>query len=169
MREIDKVLDASEKILWEGKPQFLPFILGTFVRILSLGLVAGLFGYYFAKFGADAATIRIGKVIIEAVLVAVVLLVGYGTVGYFFIWYAITNKRVIFQSGIIGRDFGIVDYDKINDMAVMVGIIDKVFGKNSGNISISGGRTITTRTRTGTHTRNVPFFPPEHCRSLRSI
>jgi len=35
MRELDKVLDKSEKVLWEGKPNFLPFI-GGFGLILSI-------------------------------------------------------------------------------------------------------------------------------------
>lgn len=68
-----------------------------------------------------------------------------------FTFYAITDKRVIIQSGIIGTDFQVVDFDKINNMDVNVGISDKLFGNNSGTISIDSGRVEST-SKGGTYT-----------------
>ena len=58
-------------------------------------------------------------------------------------YYAITDKRIIIQSGIIGRDFKIVDFDQISNAEVNVGLIDKLFGDDSGSISISTAGTFT--------------------------
>jgi hypothetical protein len=52
-------------------------------------------------------------------------------------YYAITDKRIIMQTGWIGRDFHIMDFDQITNSYVNVGIFDKIFGKgNTGSIII---------------------------------
>ena len=51
--------------------------------------------------------------------------------------YAVTNKRIILQSGIIGRDFKSIDYDKIQNVSVNKGIVGVIF--NVGNLRIFTG------------------------------
>jgi hypothetical protein len=51
--------------------------------------------------------------------------------------YAITNRRVIIQKGVIGRDFDFIDFDKITQANVNVGIFDKLFKGNTGTILVS--------------------------------
>jgi len=58
------------------------------------------------------------------------------------LYYAITNKRVIIQKGVIGGDFDLVDFDQITDFKVNVNLWDKVLGKNSGSILISSAGSI---------------------------
>lgn len=48
-----------------------------------------------------------------------------------------TNKKVIIQTGVIGRDFKLIDYDKMQNIFVDVGIIGKIFGV--GTIKIFTG------------------------------
>ncbi|MFC1775034.1 PH domain-containing protein [Nanoarchaeota archaeon] len=62
--------------------------------------------------------------------------------------YAITNKRVIIQKGVIGRDFEMVDFDKITNAEVDVGFFDQIFGGNSGTIKIATAGSFT-YTRSG--------------------
>ncbi|HLC86678.1 MAG TPA: hypothetical protein VJH65_00160 [Candidatus Nanoarchaeia archaeon] len=38
MRELDKVLDKNEKVFWEGKPKFWPFLLGGSIITTIFGL-----------------------------------------------------------------------------------------------------------------------------------
>ena len=52
-------------------------------------------------------------------------------------YYAITNKRVIIQSGIIGRDFKSIDYDRIQNVSANVGLIGMIF--KVGNVNIFTG------------------------------
>jgi len=61
----------------------------------------------------------------------------YQILVYKYVYYAITNKRVLFQKGLIGRDFEMVDFDQITNAEVNVGLLDKLFGGNSGSILIS--------------------------------
>ena len=67
----------------------------------------------------------------------------YKALAYRHTYYAITNKRVLLQTGVIGRDFQIVDFDKITNAEVNVGIFDKLFSRNSGSILISSAGTFT--------------------------
>lgn len=78
--------------------------------------------------------------------VGLVLVVGipfYQIFVYKHIYYAITNKRIIIQKGLIGRDFEMVDFDQITNAEVNVGAFDKLFGGNTGSILISTAGTLT--------------------------
>jgi len=72
--------------------------------------------------------------------IGIILIFGIPTYNYLVhsrTYYAITNKRVIIQTGVIGRDFKMVDFDQITNAEVNVGLFDKIFGGSSGSIIIS--------------------------------
>jgi uncharacterized membrane protein YdbT with pleckstrin-like domain len=140
---LEKILDKDEKVLWEGKPKFWPFFL------ISFG--ASFFGLLFLIFGSIALFegIKEGDIILilfPHFWIGLILVFGYPIykfLVYKYTYYAITNKRVIIQKGLIGRDFEIVDFDKITNAEVNVGVLDKLFGGNSGSILISTAGTLT--------------------------
>lgn len=142
MRELEKVLDKNEKVLWEGIPHFWPFFLGRTIPITIVGIFFLTFTLGFSA--AWVATDGPFKYFIFAMphlWVGLGLVFGpsiYNYLVFKHVYYAITDKRVILQKGVIGRDFDIVDFDKITDAQVTVGLLDKVFGGgDSGTISIS--------------------------------
>jgi len=55
--------------------------------------------------------------------------------------YAITSKRTIIKSGLIGTDFQSIVFDQIKNVFVSVGIMGKIF--NVGTIKIDLGQTET--------------------------
>jgi hypothetical protein len=55
-----------------------------------------------------------------------------------YVEYAITDKRIIIQKGLVGRDFDSIDYEKIQDISVNVGLIDKFFGTGTIIASSAG-------------------------------
>lgn len=130
MREIDKILD-KEKILWEGKPKLLPFLFSSIFTTFSIILLIYLILLIRLKDETNSSTTSF--IIITLVLFAPII---YKFLSYFFIHYAITDKRVILQGGIIGRDFRIIEFDKITNLEVNVNLFDKIFGGNSGSILI---------------------------------
>jgi len=67
--------------------------------------------------------------------------------------YAITNKRVIIKSGLIGRDFKTVDHDKITNVEVNISFWDKLLAKSSGSIYIFTAGTIA-------YGRHGPYHTP---------
>ncbi len=146
MEEFNKILDSNEKIFWEGKPKFWPFFTSSF--ILSL------FGLPFLIFGAFPllAAWKSGNYalfVFPHFWIGLALVFGaplYALLAYKHVDYAITNKRVLIQSGLIGRDFKSVDFDQITNAEVNVGVLDTLVGNGSGSINIStAGTFITTK------------------------
>lgn len=72
---------------------------------------------------------------------------------------AITNRRVIIQKGVIGRDFEFLDFDKITSANVNVGLFDKLFGGNTGSILVSTPSSFT-------QGRNGPVPTPTALRNI---
>lgn len=145
MRELDKVLDENEKVFWEGKPKFWPFLLGGSIFTMIFGLFWMLFLIPFVGFAifdiiSGSHILGFGIFLLPHFWIGFFLVFGipiYQILVYKHVYYAITNKRVLFQKGLIGRDFEIVDFDQITNAEVNVGLFDKLFGGNSGSILIS--------------------------------
>ncbi len=134
MNEIKNILSSNEKIVWEGKPKFAPYFISQLTVFACFSLIL-LVGALLA-----AADGQIGPSILFFILGFIFVISPIISYHYYRkIYYAITDKRVIFQSGIIGTDFNSVDFDKIQSLNVNVGLIDKLFGGNSGTISIFSG------------------------------
>lgn len=132
MRELDKVLDSDEKVLWEGKPNFLPFFFS--------GLWLSFFGLIFLGAGLAAIVIGISSgnyfiLLMPYFWIGLIFVFGiplYKALVYKYTYYAITDKRVILQTGLIGRDFEMVDFDQITNAEVNVGVFDTLFSKIRG-------------------------------------
>ena len=134
MNEIKNILSSNEKVIWEGKPKFAPYFISqlTCAGCFSLiFLIIALFAAAGGELGPSILFFVLGFVFIISPLISYLY--------YKKIYYAITDKRIILQSGIIGTDFNSVDFDKIQSMNVSVGIIDKLFGGNTGTISVFSG------------------------------
>lgn len=149
MRELDKVLDSNEKVLWEGKPIFLPYFFGGVIVAYIIYLVLGIFLFpflliplLFLLFGIIfASTFSIWFLLFIPLLLIVIIFLIF-LPGFYIglvhknLYYAITDKRAIIQGGLIGRDFKFIDFDKIANADVDVGVFDKMFNKNTGSIVI---------------------------------
>ena len=140
MNETAKVINQDEKIIWQGQPQFWPYLMGSFGTII--------FGFFWCAFLSPFIYyFFMGKAPFLAwVIFSPFILIGiycvlfsplYSFLVYKFIWYVITDKRIILQSGLVGRDFDYLDFDKVENATVDVGVVDKVFGRNSGNVLIN--------------------------------
>ena len=137
MQEFNKILEKGEKNLWEGKPKFWPYMFSS-AFIVIVGLI-------FVGFSLIAISIDKSALLIPHFWIGLVIIIGvpgYKLLVYKHIHYTITNKRVILQTGLIGRDFKIVDFDQITNAEVNVGLLDKIFGGNSGTIFVSSPGTI---------------------------
>jgi hypothetical protein len=142
MNELAQVLDDREKVLWEGKPVFWPFLFG---KVFSLGTVF-LFFYALGVFLSSSTSEGFGGlVLLFLILLAWGGLFFYQVIAYHFTYYAITNKRAILQGGIIGRDYRFVEFDQITNAEVNVNLFDKLFGgsRGAGSILISTAGTFT--------------------------
>ncbi|MCX8171470.1 MAG: PH domain-containing protein, partial [Candidatus Bathyarchaeota archaeon] len=53
--------------------------------------------------------------------------------------YLITDRRVLIQTGAIGVDTRIIEFDRIQEIYVTVNFVDKIFGTGSIRISTAAG------------------------------
>ena len=137
MKELGKVLDSNEKILWEGKPKFWPFFLGS--------MALAIFGIFWLAISSVFAYVSLISgfylfFLFPHFWIGILLVFGppiYTFLVYKNVHYVITDKRVIIQKGLVGRDFEMIDYDQITNAEVNVGVSDKLFGGGSGSILIA--------------------------------
>ena len=144
MKEFDKILDKKEEIFWEGNPKFWPFIFSASIGTTIFGIIILIFMLPFIFF----ALINIfsegtwGWLVFAMPHFWIGLVLAFGIPIYLIlvhkhVHYAITNKRVLYQRGLIGRDFETVDFDQITNLEVNMGVVDKIFGGNSASIYVS--------------------------------
>jgi len=140
LSQLNKHLRTDEKVLWSGKPVKTPFIIPSLATIP--------FGLFFLGFSIlwmwGATSAEAGPFALFGLLF---VLIGLGlTVGPS-IWqlmryqnteYMITDQRVITQTGAIGLDTRFVDLDKIQEVYVQVGFIDKMFGTGTVLVTTAG-------------------------------
>lgn len=142
MRELDKVLDQNEKILWEGGPSFWPFFFGRSLALTMFGIFwIGFLAIFFIASPAAPGPFKYVIFITPHFWIGLFMLFGptiYNALVFKHTYYAITDKRVIIQKGWIGRDFEMIDFDQVTNAEVNVGVFDKLFGGgNTGSILVS--------------------------------
>ena len=129
--KLGRLLQRDEKVVWGGKPVRKAFILPGLAAI-PFGLIFLAFSIFWmwssASIGAPGFFTLFGLpfVLVGFALTfgpSMVLLVRYKNTEYM-----ITNKRIITQTGAIGIDTRFVDFEKIQEVYVQIGFIDKLFG-----------------------------------------
>ncbi len=132
MNEIPNILEKQEKVEWEGKPKYAPYI--------TRSLVVPIVVFVVVWFVVSINNAPFFWYILAGIVSVGIIFLTY--LGYRVTHYAITNKRIVVQSGIIGRDFKSIDYDKIQNLSLVVGLLGIIF--KAGTIKISTGETTTT-------------------------
>lgn len=135
---IDDVVNPGEKVLWRGKPNAKSYVLAAMVKMLPVALIWIAFDgtfIFFITMGMTRGDIPLG---ILGFVIPFFLL----HLTPVWVWlantvkavrevknleYAVTDKRIIIRSGIIGIDFKFVNYTEIDSVNIKVGLIDKIF------------------------------------------
>lgn len=134
MNEIEKILNTNEKIIWEGTPDFRINMLMGYIFVGGFSL----FLFIFAIISLLNDSVFTASIFFLSTIILLIFIplseITLKRIRYFF-----TDKRIIIQSGLIGLDYSIVDYDKIQSMNVNVGLLDKLFNGNTGSIYIYSG------------------------------
>ncbi len=136
MNEIPEILEKKEKTEWEGKPKYWPYIISAFFGSIIAGVLIGIFAGSFLKS-------QMTGVIIGIVVFCLTFL--WGNLNYRFTHYALTDRRIILQSGIFGRSFRSINYDDVKNASVSIGLFNWLFGTGSikvftGEIESTGGK-----------------------------
>ena len=147
---LNSIIEKDEKILWNGRGDLMSTIMHTIGFIALFAAIGSLL--YFVLGNLESGTCTIGgrrRPVEECnAMVRNISLIFFGIAtlipiltffGFKATEYAISDKRFILKSGIIGADIRSVYYDQIRSIYVVVGLVGKIFG--TGTIKIDTGRT----------------------------
>ncbi len=160
MTKFHKVLEPKENILWEGKPNALPYILDKTIPYLFLATLWIFLVYIFVlgEHPKEYDSSRLFFLIFPHILMGLALALGPLIYSYFSqknIRYLATDKRILIQSGILGEDFESIEYDEIAQTKVDLGLRDLLSGR-SGSIFLHG------KNRNGLVTPSGFFYALHH-------
>ncbi|RMD67002.1 hypothetical protein D6817_02795 [Candidatus Pacearchaeota archaeon] len=140
---IESVLEPEEQIVWRdvvSRKVLATFLVIWLVLILAVSIFFFLQGEINFKSGTSSRAVP-GW----AVGLGLLLLGSAISLWAFFSdlvkEYAITQKRVVIKSGLIGTDFKSIYFDQIKEVLVNVGLVGKIFGV--GTVKIDTGKTET--------------------------
>tara|TARA_R100001377_G_C3160149_1_gene99423 strand:+ start:225 stop:794 length:570 start_codon:yes stop_codon:yes gene_type:complete len=154
------VLDDDEKILWQEKPYFLLFVLNFSHLLIGFGALS-----LYLIFGSDEIKI-LNDIVHFILLIYFFAPIIYLIAVYPNTFYALTNRRVMFRGGFFGVDYASIDYDSIQNAAVNVNPLEKIF--RVGTIQVFSGQ----RDHNGTNVAHniccIPF-PYETYKKMKSI
>lgn len=128
-----EILDNDETVLWAEKPHFFGYLLTYLIGVIPIVL-----GAFFAIFSValkhDKNSIPLFELNLYYTKYIVIFLIVVGSFiywGYSNVIYALTSKRVIISTGMMGIDFSSIDYSKVTDLSLSVGPVDKILGTGS--------------------------------------
>ncbi|HUK08092.1 MAG TPA: PH domain-containing protein [Stellaceae bacterium] len=144
--DFESVREPGETILWQGRPVFWPFALHT-LPILVFGAIWGfmLFGGHIQFGSAHGGKSLTGlPLLFTMVMDGIPVWISLGYCAYVVLVqgntvYAYTNRRLMMRGGVFGTSFKSIDYDRIQELDVVVGIIDRLF--NVGTVRAFCGAT----------------------------
>jgi hypothetical protein len=144
MSNIHNVLYENEKILWEGKPESGPYIVGGILGSIPVAI----FGLFFAglvvviAFQGRHTPMNWAIFLMPHFWIGLMMIFGptFSTLfSYSRIAYAITDRRVLIESGIFVRNIQTIDIDQISNATVNTSMVDEWFGGTTGTVMLSGG------------------------------
>ena len=151
--DINNILESNEKVVWQGivNRKVLVTIL---IMFLAVTFIIG--GIVFAQQTINYTFNEQPKQISGSIVGIAIILIGLliSLLSFFSNIvknYAVTQKRVIIKSGLIGTDFKSIYFDKIKNIIVDVGLIGKIF--SVGSVKIDIGKTETYSTGGGRTSR----------------
>ena len=149
---IEDVINDDEKVLWQGKPNAKSYVLAAMLKMLPIALIWIIFDGTFIFF------ITSGMINGDIPLFILAFIIPFFLLHLTPVWiwiggtikatrevknleYAVTDRRIIIRSGVIGIDFKFINYTEIDSINVKVGLIDKIFkvGDIYINSSVNSG------------------------------
>lgn len=134
MHEIDDVLTDGEKILWRGKPNKTSYIWAAVLKMMPFALL---------WLAIDGGIIAMMLTSDETPTEMLWFIIPFFAIHLAPVWiwigsivkavaeiknieYAITDRRVIVRSGMVGIDFKFINHTEIDSVNVKVSFVDKL-------------------------------------------
>lgn len=151
MISLQDVLFENENVLWQGKPNKLCYVVRSAMKHIVGALMFALFDGFFI-FILTTSVPEVPKEVI-------VFLIGFFALHLLPVWlfigsiikavathknveYAITDKRVIVRTGVVGLDFDNINYSDISNIRVDVSVLEKFFKVGTVVVTTSSNNSV---------------------------
>lgn len=141
-----KDIRSGEKILFETKPRFFMYLKSAIIKFIALIVIIFLFESvisiaaniqsYIIRY-VHIPLVEATAIILLFLMLILILWIIWDVLSWEYTTYTLTNYRVVLEKGVIRKNKSYMHYDKIQDINVSQGIIERL--SSSGDISIFGG------------------------------
>lgn len=144
-QDLREMLDKNEKILWAAKPKKAPFVLKSIAALIVIipFLVMPIIVFWIAGPAIIHPFVIMFFLFWYGILSLIALTPLYNFLMWKNIWYALTNKRIIVRTGLIGIDYDVLELENIQQVNVNVGLVDKIFGTGTITLQSIGVKPLT--------------------------
>lgn len=139
----DDIKDKNEEIFWIGKPNAFCFMLSG-IPFLIVGILWGAIDFFAITQSLKSGKEMMGFIIPFFALHSFpfwgsILFMGWLWLAHNKTFYGYSNRRLIIKTGAIGTDIKTYEYDKLSNLEVQQGPIQKMF--DVGTITFNTGQT----------------------------
>lgn len=147
--ELQDVLFEGENVLWQGVPDKFCYVWRKVGRLLPIAVIWLLFDGFFISTviatGMDKETWWFFVIFFAFHLLPVWKTIGglvTARLEYKNIIYAVTDKRVIVRTGLVGLDFENINYTDISNVRADVSVIERLRHVGSVFITTASGQAV---------------------------
>jgi len=137
MGYIEKNLIEGESVVYQARLHWILFMKPAIVSLIFASVAGALF--YFASDSIDADNTWLMQRIGVALVVVAIIPIVVGAIRRSAREYAVTNKRVVMQTGVVGRKTEEVFLNKIESIGVDQNVAGRMFGYGTVTIRGTGG------------------------------
>ena len=124
------VLARDERVLYESQPNILPFIIGPllgFLVFLILGIAYLVLVWVYPDPGSTYSTYSCIAILIVFLVISLLsIVISY--LRWQHTHYALTDRRAITTAGILGKAIVDCPYDKIQNVTMVQGFLERLLG-----------------------------------------
>ena len=141
-----KDVRSGEKILFETKPRFFMYLKSAVIKFIALIVIIYIFEFVVSAAASiqnfiiryvQVPLVEATTLILLFLMFIIILWIIWDILSWEYTTYTLTNYRVILEKGVIRKNKSYMHYDKIQDVNVSQGLIERL--TSSGDISIFGG------------------------------
>lgn len=131
--EIENLLVPGESVIWKGKPKKSAFIINKIITMLPIAVFWVLIDAVFiSAFSTMLEQMKLFLIVFFAIHLMPVWIWLSNVLTANKKWknteYAVTDKRIIVKTGVIGMGYNSLYYTDIKNVTLNVGAIDKMLG-----------------------------------------
>ena len=141
-----KDIRSGEKILFETKPRFFMYLKSAIIKFIALIVIIYIFGYVVSAAASvqnfiiryvQIPLVEYTTIILFLIMFILIIWIIWNVISWEYTTYTLTNYRIILEEGVIRKNKSYIHYNKIQDINVSQGVIERL--TSSGDILIFGG------------------------------